>query len=407
MSEPAPAPVGRGFAAIALGFPSGALYFAGAMDLTRTAYGAWNGGRFMHYGEPLDDDRFIACIRHAYERGIRTFLTADVYGSGEGDQLVGRALEGYPRDSYCLVGAVGHDFYTGAREGSKGYPRFTDARLRKPADFDAYLRMAAEKSLDRCGVDRFDLLLLHNPDAAGYTSDKVWNGLHAIKDAGLADRLGIAPGPANGFTLDIILCLERFKGLIDWAMVILNPLEPWPGSLCLPAAERTGVKVLTRVVDYGGLFHDDVKPGHAFGQKNHRTFRPAGWVEAGSEKLDRLRPIAEAHGLSMLQFACAWDLAQPAVESVVPTLIQETGERARSIESKIDDLAALPEVTFTPEELAEVRAIGDNTGCMALKGANPSHAGEALPDRWALDRNLEAVAARWAIDPARDLATTH
>lgn len=377
------------------------------MDLTRTAFGMWNGGRFMHYGEPLADERFVACIQRAHAVGTRTFVTADVYGNGEGDQLLQRGLDGLARDSYCVVGAVGHDFYTGAREGAKGFPRFTDARLRKPADYADYLRMATERSLARCGVDRFDLLLLHNPDHTGYTSDAVWNGLQQLKDAGLVDRLGVAPGPANGFTLDIILCLERFKGLIDWAMVILNPLEPWPGSLCLPAAAHTGVKVLTRVVDYGGLFHDDVKPGHAFAPKDHRTFRPVGWVDAGNAKLDQLRPIAEAHGLTMLQFAGAWNLQQTAVASVVPTLIQETGVEAKAIEAKIDDLAATPDVQFRADELEAIRAIGDNTNRMTLKGGNPEHAGDALSDRWSLDRDLESVAQRWSIDPAQDLAGTH
>ena len=86
--------------------------------------------------------------------------------------------------------------------------------------------------------------------------------------------LGVAPGPANGFTLDVIDCLERFGELIDWAMVILNPLEPWPGELVLPAARRYDIDVITRVVDYGGLFWDDVRPGHAFAQHDHRAFRP-------------------------------------------------------------------------------------------------------------------------------------
>ena len=86
----------------------------------------------------------------------------------------------------------------------------------------------------------------------------------ALRDAGLTRRLGVAPGPANGFTLDVIDCLERFGALIDWAMVILNPLEPWPGELVLPAARRYDVDVITRVVDYGGLFWDDVRPGHDF-----------------------------------------------------------------------------------------------------------------------------------------------
>src|SRR6266436_10080110 len=95
------------------------------MDLTRTAYGTWSGGRYMHFGDPLDEERFVKVIQHAWHSGIRTFMTADVYGNGAADEMLGRALTGLPRDSYCLVGAVGHDFYQVARAGSKGYPRFT------------------------------------------------------------------------------------------------------------------------------------------------------------------------------------------------------------------------------------------------------------------------------------------
>ncbi len=83
----------------------------------------------------------------------------------------------------------------------------------------------------------------------------------------MLDRIGVAPGPANGFTLDILLCLERFGALLDWAMIILNPLEPWPGKLVLPAAVKYDVNLITRVVDYGGLFHDDVKPGHKLARR--------------------------------------------------------------------------------------------------------------------------------------------
>ena len=78
---------------------------------------------------------------------------------------------------YALVGAIGHDFYTGEREGAKGFPRFTDPRLRGPEGYADYVRMATERSLERCGVDAFDLLLLHNPDRTGYTSEAVWDAL--------------------------------------------------------------------------------------------------------------------------------------------------------------------------------------------------------------------------------------
>jgi len=368
----------------------------------------------MRFGEPLDDTRLQALLRPG--DGIQTVITADVYGAGEADSLLGRALRGVGRDSYCLIGAIGHDFYSGNRDGAKGYPRFTDPRLRGESDYAGYIRMAAERSLERCGAERFDLLLLHNPDHIGYTSPAVWlDGMAGVRDAGLTRMLGVAPGPANGFTLDLIGCLERYGELIDWAMIILNPLEPWPGELVLSAARASDVRLIARVVDYGGLFHDDVLPGHTFAEHDHRMFRPDGWIEAGRDKLELMRPIASRHDLTMLQLACAWDLAQTPVRCVAPTLIQEIGtpptadgmQTPRAIEDKRAELAELDAVLacspLSSEEAREIREIGENTGCMALKGANPAHEGPARADRWGLDGELEDLAGRWNIDPVRDL----
>jgi len=372
----------------------------------RSAIGTWSGGRFLHFGETIEEERLEALLRPG--NGIDTVLSADTYGQGEADLLLGRAIDGVPRDELCLVGAVGHDFYEGERDGPRGFPRFTDPGLRGADGYAAYLRMAAERSLERIGASSFDLLLLHNPDRIGYTSDAVWDGMAALRDSGLTARIGVAPGPANGFTLDLIACLERFGERIDWAMIILNPFEPWPGELCLDAAERHGVKVITRVVDYGGLFWGDLRPGMELAKGDHRAFRPEGWIEAGLEKLERVLPYAERAGLTPIQLACQWNLAHPAVECVVPTLIQETGSEARTIEQQRAELAALPaEQKLSAADVAAIRAIGDNAGCMALKGANPAHEGDERPDRWQLSKDLAAVGERWGIDPSRDLAATH
>src|SRR4051812_12438066 len=287
------------------------------------ALGTWSGGRFMHFGEALDDERLAALLRP--DEQIHTVITADAYGAGEADALLGRALRGVDRERVSLVGAIGHDFYEGEREGAKGFPRFTDPRLRGADGYAGYIRMAAESSLQRIGADAFDLLLLHNPDRTGYTSAVVWDALAALRDDGLTAMLGVAPGPANGFTLDLIDCFERFGALIDWAMIILNPLEPWPGELVLSAAAAHDVRTITRVVDYGGLFWDDVLPEQAFRERDHRLFRPQGWIERGRERLEAMRPIAERHGLTTLQLAAQWNLAHETVACVVPTLIQETG----------------------------------------------------------------------------------
>jgi aryl-alcohol dehydrogenase-like predicted oxidoreductase len=366
------------------------------------AIGSWSGGRYLRFGEAIEPERLERLLRPA--GGIDTVLTADAYGAGEADSLLGRALRGIPRDGYRLVGAVGHDFYEAERDGPRGYPRFTARALRGEEGYAGYLRMATERSLERLGADRFDLLLLHNPDRTGYESEAVWDGMAALRESGLTEAIGVAPGPANGFTLDLVRCFERFGDRIDWAMIILNPFEPWPGELCLDAAAQQGISVITRVVDYGGVFWDDVTPETPLPAGDHRNFRPEGWIDRGRAKLDRLRPIADRAGLTPMQLACQWNLSHPAVECVVPTLIQEAGEGARPIEEKRAELAALPaERRLSPPDVEAIRAIGDNVGCMALKGATPDHSGEERPDRWPLTDELAEVGARWGIDPDRDL----
>jgi aryl-alcohol dehydrogenase-like predicted oxidoreductase len=65
----------------------------------------------MHFGEPLENERLCTLLRPG--AGVDTVLTADAYGAGEADRLLGEALRGVERESYCLVGAIGHDFYDG------------------------------------------------------------------------------------------------------------------------------------------------------------------------------------------------------------------------------------------------------------------------------------------------------
>jgi hypothetical protein len=92
---------------------------------------------------------------------------------------------------------------------------------------------------------------------------------------------------------------------------------------------------------------------------------------------------------------------------VAPTLIQEIGPEACPIEAKRLELAKMPvEQRLTAEDVAKIRAIGDNAGSMTLKGASPEHEGEERPDRWPLTDELASVGTRWGIDPQRDLVAT-
>ncbi len=161
--------------------------------------------------------------------------------------------------------------------------------------------------------------------------------------------------------------------------------------------------LITRVVDYGGLFHGDLRPGAQLTGQDHRAFRPEGWIERGWERLDAFAPFAQRHGLSLLQLACLWNLAHEPVRCVVPTLVQEPG--GRPVEEQRAELAALPsERVLSDDEVAEIRAIGDNANGMALKGASLDYEGEPRADGWTLDEPLAELAGRWGIDPARDLA---
>ena len=71
---------------------------------------------------------------------------------------------------------------------------------------------------------------------------------------------------------------------------------------------------------------------------DHRKYRPAGWVESGRERLAQIEPIAERHGITPLQLAAQWTLAQQGVACVVPTFIQEAGEGHKSVEDQRREL---------------------------------------------------------------------
>jgi hypothetical protein len=114
-------------------------------------------------------------------------------------------------------------------------------------------------------------------------------------------------------------------------------------------------------------------------------------------KVNQMRPIAEKHGLSLLQLASIWNLSQPAVASLVPTFMQEAGDHAVPIEDKIRAFAVMPELRLSPDEVEFIRKIGDNTGCMTLKGASQRHATSSRPDEWPMRPDLLDLAGRYGL----------
>ena len=173
--------------------------------------------------------------------GSDTVITADVYGAGEADTMLGRALARRRRATRCRSSVRSDTTSTPASatapRASRGSPIracVTSPRLRGlPADGDrAQPRALRDRSRSTCCCST-------TPTGSDTRARPCGTGWPRCASAGLTRMIGVAPGPANGFTLDLIDCLERYGALLDWAMIILNPLEPWPGEL-VPRRRRPG-----------------------------------------------------------------------------------------------------------------------------------------------------------------------
>ena len=118
----------------------------------RSAIGTWSGGRFLHFGEAIEEERLAALLRPA--AGIDTVLTADAYGQGEADRLLGRALAGVPREDYSPRRRRRPRLLRGRARRPAGLPPLhRPAPARPRTQYADYLRMATERSLERLGAD--------------------------------------------------------------------------------------------------------------------------------------------------------------------------------------------------------------------------------------------------------------
>ena len=148
------------------------------------AIGTWSGGRYLHFGEAIDEERLEALLRPG--DGDRDRARRRRLRPGRGRLgCSGARSTARPARGFSLVGAIGHDFYEGERRDGvpKGFPRFTDPALRGPGEYvrlPAGWRPSARSS--GSGPTRFDLLLLHNPDRTGFESEEVREGMRGLRD---------------------------------------------------------------------------------------------------------------------------------------------------------------------------------------------------------------------------------
>ena len=169
--------------------------------------------------------------------GIDTVITADVYGAGACRPAARAGARGR-RPRLLLPRRRGRPRLR--RRRARRAPRLSavhrPARCAAPTSTPATCAGRPRPASSGSGSRPSTCCCSTTPTAPGSPRRPSGTGWRRSRRRTRPTRSGSRPGPANGFTLDLIDCFERFGDRIDWAMVILNPLEPWPGELCLGAA---------------------------------------------------------------------------------------------------------------------------------------------------------------------------
>jgi aryl-alcohol dehydrogenase-like predicted oxidoreductase len=290
-------------------------------EISVVGYGAWEAGGAA-WGPNESEDVVIDAIRTGIDAGIDWIDTAEVYGDGVSETLVGRAISGR-RDEVVLVTKVAPQ-----PEGSGFAP--------------AQVRDACEKSLGRLGTDRIDLYQLHWPDTSGTLLDDTWGAMSELHDAGLVRSIGVS----NFDREQIERCL---------AIRHVDSLQPEFSMLVRENAEliRWCGQQEIGVVTYGplafglltGAITADTRfpPGDWRGEKQDDG--PFADLARSLDVVDRVRPVAERIGCTMSQLALAWNVHQPGVTAAIAGSRNSAHVRANAAAGDIElDQATLAEL---------------------------------------------------------------
>ncbi|MFL5679046.1 MAG: aldo/keto reductase [Chloroflexota bacterium] len=283
--------------------------------ITRLGFGtAEIGGLYR----PVSDDAAVAVVDAAWAHGIRYFDTAPLYGYGNGERRLGVALAGRRRDEFVVSSKVGRvlvprdDIPPGAdidrqiRDGVEdgGYKGTPPVRVVFDYSADGVMR-SVEASLERLGLDRLDILYIHDPDDHWEAAIRgATPALHRLRDEGVVGAIGAGMNQwpmlarfAREGDFDVFLLASRYTLLDQSALAELLPL----------CVER-GISIVAGGVMNTGLLADP-RPGALF---DYGT-APLEMVE----RAQRLRAVCDRHGVSLKDAAIQFPLAHPAVAAVV------------------------------------------------------------------------------------------
>ncbi|MER5834667.1 aldo/keto reductase [Streptomyces sp. NPDC002130] len=305
--------------------------------VTELSFGAAGIGNLYR---PISDEAAFAAVDAAWDAGIRTFDTAPHYGLGLSERRLGEALRDRPRDMYTLSTKVGRLLEPnpgGGRGDDLAHGFAVSETHRRVWDFsaDGVLR-SLEASLERLGLDRVDMALLHDPDDhADQALREAYPALERLRDAGVIGAIGVGMNqcalPARFLRetdIDVVLLAGRYTLLEQEGLAEL-----------LPEAAARG-----RSVIIGGVFNSGLliapQPGAMY------DYAPA--PQPVLDRALRLKAVAERHGVPLRSAALHFPYGHPVVASVL------TGARsAEEVRDSVDQLRHRIPVALWDELRAE------------------------------------------------------
>ena len=293
----------------------------------------------------VSDEQAHEAVTAAWERGIRYFDTAPHYGLGLSEQRLGEALKAYPRTEFTLSTKVGRRLEpsdAGGDDLANGFA--VPATRRRVWDFtEDGVRRTLEASLERLGLDRVDVVYLHDPDDhAEEAFREGYPALEKLRSEGVVGAIGAGMNQVEMLTrfvretdVDVALCAGRYT-LLDRSA--LDGL--------LPAAVERGVSVVV-----GGAFNS----GLLADPQPEATYN---YTAAPTQLLDkalRMNEVAGRHGITLRAAALAFCAAHPAVASVL------VGARSAAEVYDCADQFAVPVPETFWQELRDTGLLEDHT----------------------------------------------
>ena len=276
----------------------------------------------------VSDHNAFGALEAAWASGVRYYDTAPHYGLGLGERHLGEFLRTKPRDEYIVSTKVGRllvENPLGTQPDDRGFAVVSDLMRRLEYSGDG-VRRSLEQSLDRMGIERVDIVYVHDPDDHyAEVMDGAFPALDALRREGVISSYGAGMNQSAMLAdfvlntdLDVVMCAGRYTLLEQGALADL-----------LPAASERGVSIVAAAVFNSGLLARDRPPAGVT-----YDYAPAPASVIG--RVNAIADVCEAHGVPLPAAALQFSLGHPAVATVC------TGARSAEQVQRNLTLAALP-----------------------------------------------------------------